>query len=133
MTSEAREVVERFYDLAAAEEYSRLPDLLDPDVTWFGTRGGLDEGQVFRGPDEVLAYLREILEPWKEFRVELEDAIDTDDGIVVFMREIGQARHGGVEVESETATVFTVRGGKIVEMRGYLDREEALEAVRKPK
>jgi hypothetical protein len=43
-----------------------MADSLDPDVVWFGTRGGLDEGQVLRGPDAWLEYMREIQDPWSQ-------------------------------------------------------------------
>ena len=103
--------------------------MLDPDVVWFGTRGGLDESQVLRGPEAVLEYMREIQEPWEEFGVEVEQLIEADDAVVVFMRETGQARHGGPEVQNDTAMIFKVRQQRVVEITGYLDRDEALRAA----
>jgi ketosteroid isomerase-like protein len=76
MTSEAVAVVQTFFALAAAGDFARMSDTLDPDVVWFGTRGGLDEDQVLRGPDAVLEYLREIQEPWERFDVEIERLIE---------------------------------------------------------
>ena len=38
MTSEALAVVRAFFDLAAAGDFARLSESLDPDVIWFGTR-----------------------------------------------------------------------------------------------
>jgi len=49
----------------------------------------------------------------------------------VRLAERAQARHGGMELEDHTAMVFKVRNGKIVEMRGYLDRDEALMAAKR--
>ena len=87
--------VQRFLDLVVAQDTPALADMLDPEVVWFGTRGGLDESQVLRGPAAVLEYMVEIQEPWEEFGVEIEQIIEADDGVVVFMRETGRARHGG--------------------------------------
>ena len=123
MTSAALAVVRRWLDAQDAEQM--LP-CLDPEVVWFGTRGGLDQDQVLRGPDAVLAYLREIREPWEQFAVDYERFIAADDTVVVFMREIGRPHQGTVEMENDTAMVFRVRRDKIVEMTGYLDRAEAL-------
>jgi ketosteroid isomerase-like protein len=130
MTSEALAVVQAFFDLVEAEDYARMPDILDPSVVWFGTRGGLDEAQILRGPDAVIGYLHEIQEPWEQFDIDVERLIETGDTVVVFTRETGRARHGGPEIQNDTAAIVKVRQQKIVEMVGYLDREEALRAAR---
>jgi ketosteroid isomerase-like protein len=129
MTSETLAVVRAFFDVVAADDVARISDSLDPDVVWFGTRGGLDEAQVLRGPDAVLEYLREVREQWAHFDVEVERLIEAGDAVVVFMRETAQARHGGPEVQSDTAVIIKLRQQKIVEMTGYLDRDEALRAA----
>jgi ketosteroid isomerase-like protein len=64
MTREAVAVVRAFFELGAAGDFARMADSLDPDVVWFGTRGGLDEGQVLRGRHAWLEYMREIQDPW---------------------------------------------------------------------
>ncbi len=129
MTSEAVAVVRAFFELIAAGDFARMADSLDPDVVWFGTRGGLDEDQVLRGPDAWLEYMREIQDPWERFDVEVERIIDDGDTVVVFMRETAEARHGGLEVQNDTAAIIKVRQQRIVEMTGYLDRDEALRAA----
>jgi ketosteroid isomerase-like protein len=129
MRSEALAVVQAFFDLTAARDFARVSDTLDPDVVCFGTRGGLDELQVLRGPDAVLRYLREVGEVWERFEVEPERLIEAGDTIVALLREIAHARHGDLEVHNDTAMVFKMRQQKIVELTGYLDRAEALRAV----
>jgi len=121
--------VQRFLDVLLAQDTTALADMLDPEVVWFGTRGGLDESQVLRGPAAVLEYILEIQEPWEEFGIEIEQIIEAGDGVVVFMRETGRARHGGPEVENHTAMIFKVRQERVVEVAGYLDRDEALRAA----
>ena len=121
--------VHTFLDLVVAQDTTALADMLDPEVVWFGTRGGLDESQVLRGPTAVLEYMREIQEPWEEFGVEIEQVIEAGDAVVVFMRETGRARHGGPEVQNDTAMIFKVRQERMVEITGYLDRDETLRAV----
>lgn len=122
-------VVHRFLDLVVAQDTAAMPGMLDPEVVWFGTHGGLDEGQVLRGPAAVLEYMLEIQEPWEEFNVEIEQVIEAGDAVVVFMRETGRARHGGPEVQNDTAMIFKVRQERVVEITGYLDRDEALRAA----
>jgi ketosteroid isomerase-like protein len=129
MTFEVPEFVRRFVNQASPEGAAAFSEMLDPDVVWFGTRGGLDESRVMRGRDAVLAYSREIQEPWAKLGVEIEQVIEAGDAVVVFMREWGRARQGGPEVENDTAMIFKLQNERVVEMTGYLDREEALRAA----
>jgi ketosteroid isomerase-like protein len=132
MTSqEAMAVVRAFFDLAAAGDFAGLAGTLDPDVVFLGTRGGLDEKRVLRGPEAVVEYVSdEITDPWERYEVEAERLIEVGDRVVAFLRETGQPRHGDLEMQSETAMTFKVRQHRIVEARGYLDRDEALRAAR---
>ena len=131
MTSDALALVRAFFDLTEAGDFAGVSDLLDPDVVFHGTRGGLDEKQVLRGPDAVVEYVRdEITDPWERYEVETERLIEVGDTVVVFLHETGRPRHGDLEMQSDTAMTFRVRQHRIVEARGYLDRDEALEAAR---
>jgi ketosteroid isomerase-like protein len=130
MTSEALAVVQAFIDLTAAGDFRGVADLLDPDVVFFGTRGGLDEERVFRGPDVCVAYMREVQDPWRRFDVVVERLV-LGDTVVAFLRETAQARHADLDVHNETAVLFRVAEQKIVEATGYLDRREALAAARR--
>src|SRR3954452_24618850 len=101
-------------------DFDDTADLLDPGVVWFGTVGGLDQDQVMHGPDAVMEYAREIREPWESFTYEVEQMTEIGDLVVTVLREIGQPRQGGPQVQRQTAMVIRVRQGKIMEMRGYL-------------
>ena len=129
MTSEATAVVRRFFELAAAGDYDGMPEIIDTEAIWLGTRGGLDEEQVVRGPDAWIRYMREIDETWERSDVSVERLVEIGDSVVAFLRERAHARHGDLEVQNETAVVIKVRHQKIVEARGYLDRDEALRAA----
>jgi ketosteroid isomerase-like protein len=52
--------------------------------------------------------------------------------VVVFHHEIAKGRQSGVIVETDTASINTVRGGRIVCVRPYLDRRQALDAAGLP-
>ena len=121
-------VVRRFFDLAADGDNEGLLELLDPDVVWFGTSGGVDGRRVVRGSDAFLGYLREIEETWEQFEVKVERVIESDETGVAFLRETARSR-AGLDLENETAMIFKIREGRIVEGQGYLDRAEALEAA----
>ena len=126
MSSAGEAVIRAFFEAAEERDYDRISQLFDPESVWLGTSGGLDAHRVIRGPDAVVSYFKEVDELWLRMELKLERLIEGDGLIVAFMREIGQSGRGEMEMENETAAVFRIREGRILEVRGYLDRDEAL-------
>jgi ketosteroid isomerase-like protein len=103
---------------------------LDPDIEWHATVGGVDEGGVAHGIDEVVKGFAEYFEVWERMEMRADDYIDAGDGeVVVFFHEVAKGRQSGVVVETDTGTINTVRDGKIVRVRAYMDRAQALEVA----
>jgi ketosteroid isomerase-like protein len=127
-----RRMVEGFLAFQAGDP-ARLADavaVLDPDIRWHGTVGGLDEGKVSHGYEEVARAFQESFETWEQLVLRTERYIDAGDkGVVVFWHEVARSRHSEQELETNTAVIYTVRNGAVVEARGYMDRAAALEAV----
>ena len=100
---------------------------LDPEVEWHATVGGIDEGRVYRGPEEVARAFADYFETWERIELRAEDYLDAgDEDVVVLWHEVAKGRESGAVVETDTATVNTIRNGKIVRVRSYMDRAEAL-------
>ena len=80
-----------------------------------------------------LSGLREVwlvwLEPWENYRTEIEELIDAGDQTVVLVRNYGRHKGSDAEVSLRAAAVWTVRDGKIARADFYTDRAEALEAA----
>ena len=51
------------------------------------------------------------------------------DEVVIFHHEVAKGRQSGIVVETDTATINTIRDGKLVKVRGYMDRAEALKVA----
>ena len=123
-------VVRSANEALAAGDVTRALECLDPAVEWHGTVGGIDEGRVAHGREEVVQAFLEYFETWERIELRADAYVDAGgDEVVVFHHEVARGRASGVVVETDTGTVNTVRGGKIVRVRGYLDRELALEAA----
>jgi ketosteroid isomerase-like protein len=118
-------------DLAAPShtDLAELGGLLDREVEWHGTIGGLSEGRIARGPEEVLLFLQEDTEAWDDVLIEPQ-FLDAGDQVVVLQHERRKGKASGVETEVDTAFVVTVRGGKVVRGVGHMDQAKALEAAR---
>jgi ketosteroid isomerase-like protein len=125
----AAEVVRELSAAWNAADRERQAVVLDPEVVQYGTRGGIDEGRVIRGREAVLEYWEDVGETWESLSFELERLIEAGDVAVAFWRETARSRQSDLELPYDTASVMRVRDGKIVEMTGYLDRDEALRAA----
>jgi ketosteroid isomerase-like protein len=127
--SSAADIVRELSEALNVDDTERMAATVHPDVVQYGTRGGIDQARVVRGREAVLQYWDETAEMWESLRFEPERLLEYEDLVVAFWRETGRSRHSDLEVESQTATVFRVRDGLIIEMTGYLDRDEALRAA----
>lgn len=121
-------LVRRFLALApeAYEHRDELTGMLDADVVVIGSVGGLDARRSIHGAPAAVDYLIEITEPWEHFAVDLEQVLEEDDRYVALIRESGRSIHGGPEMRNETAVSFRFRDGKIVEIAGFLHRDDAV-------
>ena len=103
--------------------------MLAPDVTWRGTVGGLEENRVYEGRQAVAAGLAESLGTWEDLTLEVEDVIAAGDSVLVYLHEVARFGDSDVLIESRTAVVFALADGSVVEVRAYLDRAAAREAI----
>jgi ketosteroid isomerase-like protein len=125
-----RNAFEVIYGSSMRRDSKRAAELLDPNVEVHGTIGGLWEGRIARGLSEMLnSFEAEDLEAWEERRLEPQTFLHIDDLVVVFMHEYRRGRGSGIEVETDTAVVFTVREGRVILIQPYMDQAEALEAA----
>jgi ketosteroid isomerase-like protein len=130
MSQENVEIVQRASGFLTARDWEKLLEFVDPDVELRGTIGGLEDDYVSRGLDPIRQrFEAEDNEVWDEHRFEPLRFIDAGERVVVIHREYQRGKGSGVEVEIDTATVFDVRGGRIVRMQPYMNPAEALEAV----
>jgi uncharacterized protein len=129
MSQENVEIVRRFYEQFNS---SGAPDfgLLDPEIVWYqpdeiaGGRG------IYRGHGGVRLAIGEMHDTFDEFRSVPEKLIDAgDDRVVVLARHAGVGRGSGAPFDQRVGHVWTLRDGKLIEWRAYLDQSEALEAV----
>jgi ketosteroid isomerase-like protein len=130
MSQENVEVVREAFESLLAGDRDKTAQLLDPEVEFHGTVGGLEEGRVVRGLSRIVQEFEERdLEAWEERRLEAEEFVDAGDEVVVLMHEYRRGKGSGVALEIDTAVVVAVSGGRVARIQGYMDRHVALEAV----
>ena len=124
------EIVREAFEAFLGGDQEKSAQLVDPEVEFLGTVGGLQEGQIAHGQSEIdQKFEAEDLEAWEERRLEPEEFIDAGDDVVVLLHEYRRGRGSGVELESKTAVVIAVSGGRVVRIQGYMDRGAALKAA----
>ena len=73
---------------------------------------------------------RDFLGAWEDFRIEAEEFLELDsERVLALTRFKGRGKRSGLELEkmrAEGATVFHIRGGKVVKRVSYFNRERAL-------
>jgi GntR family transcriptional regulator len=101
------------------------------DVSWRAIEGAPDDVGVMHGPERLRRYFQEWVDMFEGITNVPEELIDIgDDRVLAVQRAAGRAKLSGAETEIRFAVVYTVRDGKIVRGREYMDRAKALEALR---
>jgi ketosteroid isomerase-like protein len=75
---------------------------------------------------------RDWLAAWEDYGSEVEEWIDAGDHVIAVLHEHARGRRSGVRVDRRSAHLWTVRDGKLLPLRVFPTREEALAAVGLP-
>ena len=129
MSQENVEIVRAMNEAYLRGDIEAALEVLDEEIEWRGTRGGLDEHAVARGKEEVVKSFADNLATWETLKLDYERYLDAGDQVVVFVHEVARGRQSGVETETDTAVVFTLQSGRVIRARAYMDRAEALETA----
>jgi ketosteroid isomerase-like protein len=102
-----------------------------PDIVWENfspAPAGMED--VYEGHGGVRRFWRQWLASWERVEFEQQRYIDAGENVVVFQRMHARGRTSGLETEfTDYAQLWTIRHGKVVRMKFYADREEALAAA----
>jgi ketosteroid isomerase-like protein len=111
-------------DIDAAAEFWH------PEISWRAAEGAPDDVGEMHGIEAARRYVEDWFDTFDDFRSEPQELIPVgDDQVVVVHISSGRAKRSGIETELRYASVATVRDGKIVRVREYLTKGEALKAV----
>jgi ketosteroid isomerase-like protein len=111
------------------EQIARLRDLVTDDAEIdMSTR--VFNPHVYRGIDGIRRLLGEIREVWEEWHIVPERFLDAGDLVVVIETVHARGRGSGVELHnSRTATIWTLRHGRVTSLRVGVEIDNALKAV----
>lgn len=130
MPSENQDLVKRAY-AHWAETGDIFEQALHPDARW-QTRSDLPDSDVYVGIDAIRGLIQGWPSAFEEFGAEIQDVTEVGEHVVVSMVLRGRIRSGGEEVVMSETHVWTVRDGKVSQVREYATRDAALEALASP-
>jgi ketosteroid isomerase-like protein len=123
-------VVRRMLQAFADGSLDAMPELWDPDINWRAAEGAIDDVGEMHGSEAVRRYIQDWFDMFDDLTVVAEELVDAgDDRVLAVQRMTGRAKLSGIETEIRFSVVYTLRDGKIMQGREYMDKEQALEAV----
>jgi uncharacterized protein len=127
MSQQNVEIVRRQYE---SFNTSGMPDfeLLDPEIEWHTSDRALERG-TYRGHEGVKAFLSSGNEVWTNAEVQPQEFIQAGEHVVVPITLRTRGKASGIQAEDRFFQVWKLHHGRIVELRVYSSRAEALEAV----
>jgi uncharacterized protein len=122
------EVVRRAVEAHQRHDNETILGLYDPEVEML--MPDLDGAvRIYRGLAGVRARYRDLLDAFTDFTTTVDEWIDGGSEVIAVLRVSGRGRRSGTPVERHETHVWTVRNGKLLRLRIYGTRDEALEAV----
>jgi uncharacterized protein len=126
------EIVRSIYERWREGNFRADPDELDPHVLFILPAGFPDAG-TYLGTRALADYTRGFLEPWTHISIEAEEVIPAGDTVFgsVLQRGVGDA--SGAETEFRYFQLWSLRGGKVIRLENFRERDEALAAAGLPR
>lgn len=122
-------------DAYAAFQRGDIPgviEMLSDDVDWFtpGTPEQIPYAGRLRGPEAVGGFFGRLAESEEITHFEPQEFVAQGDKVVVTGNYRGRTRPAGRDFDLDWLHVFTVRDGKVVAFREYVDTAALAEAHR---
>jgi ketosteroid isomerase-like protein len=122
------EIVRRFYDAWAREEFPGPLELMDPEIEYVNPAGAVEPG-IRRGIEAFSAAVKSVLDGWESWRMEPERLTAVGEQVAAVVRYRARGRASGVQVEGRESALFSLRDGKVVRYEWFHGPTDAHEAV----
>jgi uncharacterized protein len=125
MSEQDISIVRRIFESWGSNDPDAALELLDDEIEWHPAQDEPETATV-HGKEELQGMLLKWMTAFDNFRAEPLEYIDAGGAVVIPLRVIGNLRGSGAEVANDETMVFWVQGGKVVEVREYRTKDEAL-------
>jgi ketosteroid isomerase-like protein len=121
-----REGIERFN--RGGEDDAVLDDLYDADAAFHSRADEPDTG-VYRGREAIRGMMRMWRDTFEDFQFRVDEYIDAGDTLILPGWVTVRARGSSAEVRQQYTWLVEMRDGRVLDVREYHTKEEALKAV----
>jgi ketosteroid isomerase-like protein len=126
MSQENVDVVRRLYEAHGGPKFDAVTEeVYDPEIEWHASEGF----GVLHGRPAVLGHLKDFANAFDDWQVVPVELIDANTEVVAVNHASGTGKGSGVSLDAHYAVVYSFHASKIVLVREYATRAEALEAV----
>jgi ketosteroid isomerase-like protein len=84
---------------------------------------------LIRGREAAKRFWLDYWSSWSDYTVQLVEVLDAGDQVVLVLREAGTGPRSGIRTERTFANVWTFKHDKLVRLRPYETKAQALEAA----
>jgi ketosteroid isomerase-like protein len=121
--------IHRIYEMWANRNWEGFFELLAEDVTWYPPPESF-EARV-GGREALRSTIDAYNESFEEFRPELEQILvaPQSDRYLALVTIHTKGKGSGAELDIKPGQLFTMRDGKVVEMRVFPNRDDAMAAA----
>lgn len=124
------DVIKQLYRAFSEGDLDTVRGLLDPHVEWIESEG-IPYGGVFYGIEAVFnGVFAKIGAEWDEFTACVDQFIDAGDIVVTLGSDRGTYKATGQKMKAPTASIWTLKNGKVVKFRQYIDTLAVVNATR---
>jgi len=124
------EVVRRYVEAFNRADVEACLELSHPQTEADVSRAAGPYAGIYRGAEAIRGLLETYFEAWEPMRWEPQSFAEPEEGCVVMpFHASGRGKGSGIEVHTQAAAIWTLRGGKISRMQLFSTEREALEAA----
>ena len=130
-SKETTELLRQFYEYFNQRDLDAVLELCAPEVEVYKDPEVVEMVAAFtpRGQERVAQYLRGWLDSWDAYQARPEQILEGTEEVAVLVHLRARGKGSQFDIEEDMADVFTVRDGKIVRLRLYIRRQDALQAI----
>jgi ketosteroid isomerase-like protein len=121
------EIVRRTMDAYNTRDLPAYFDMLSESVRFRSRFSAM--GRVYRGHDDLRRYFAELDEVWSRYEMRVLRLVPAGRQVAALCHLYAVGRESDLQVEENSAIVFTLEAGKIVRIDAYPTHAEALDAV----
>ena len=127
MGQDNAELVREMYEVFNSKGVKATGAYYADDIVWHSDPS-FPEGGTFEGRDAVVEYMTAMFRNWAHVELRVEDVVARDDRVLALLTMCNTGRDG-LEMEAFWGHLWTVDDGRMVDVRSFLSREAALEAI----